>query len=881
MKWLRKIRFKFGALLGKGKFDTEMDAEMRMHLELRIERNIDAGMSAEEARYAALRDFGGLDQLKERARDQRGGLWLGHLTQDLRYGLRLLRKSPGFTATAMLTLALGIGACAAVFSVVNAVVLHPFAYPKVDRLMDVHNVFTSNGIQDNVTPGNFVDYRQQSTSFADLAANHSSGENFIIGKEPMRLYTEYVTANFFSTLGARPFLGRDFRPDEEIRGKGNVAILGYNLWRNYFVGRPDVIGQTILMDDKVATIIGVMPPDFQTFANRNYGPALYMPMTDWGSLRQERSRHSLQVIGRLKDNVTQAQAARELSLIAGHLSQQYPDTDKGWGVSIIPLLDDTIDLERPLLFTLLGAVGFLLLIACANIANLLLARAASRQKEIVVRTALGASRGRIVRQLLCESMLLASCGGVLGVLLAHWSTRLITSILPPDLVGSANIAVDSQTLIFTCVVVLLTGIGCGLAPALQAARVDLNHALKDSGRGTSAGKHGLRLRSVFVISEISLALILLMSAGLLVRSFLAFENMDRGYQGRDVFGTPMLLTQNKFDVLQNRINFVDQVLEKISHLHGVSSAVFTNNGDPIGVFEIAGQPAAAPRFGPSARYQIVTPEYFKTMGIPLLRGRAFTAHDAPATPLVILIDQGLAKRFFSDKNPMGQRINLPLTDGAPAEWREVVGVVGTVRFENDNYYGVQDRVYIPYNQYPTRDLFLIVRTTPGTPLNIRAISSAVHSVEADVPLTAMFGNDPSGQGGTPGIRRLSMLLSTVFSAIALLLAAIGIYGVMAYNVAQRTGEIGVRMALGAQRSDVLQLVMTSGARMICLGILFGLAGALASARLLGTLLFNVGAYDPVTFGGVTLAISFVGFLACLLPSLRATKVNPMVALRAE
>jgi len=879
MKWLRKVRFKLGALFGRGKFDAEMDAEMRMHLELRIERNISAGMSAEEARYAALRDFGGLDQIKERARDQRGGLWLGHLIQDFRYGLRLLRKSPGFTGTAVLTLAIGIGACAAVFSVVNAVVLHPFSYPNIDRLMVVRSVFLPTGSRQSMATGDFFDYRHESAAFAELATSNSKGTNFIIGNEPMRLYTEYVTVNFFKTLGVRPFLGRDFRPEEEIRGNGNVIILGYNAWREQFSGHSDVIGQTILADGSAATIIGVMPPDFQTFANSNYGPALYMPITDWGSLRQNRGRDNYQTIGRLKDHVTQAQANSELNLIASRLAQQYPDTNKGWGVSIVPLLDDMIDFARPLLFILLGAVGFVLLIACANIANLLLARAASRQREIVVRTALGASRGRIMRQLLCESMLLAAFGGVLGVLLAHGSTKLITSILPSDLPGSANVVVDSRTLIFTCVVVFLTGMGCGLAPAFQAAQVDLNQALKEGGRGNSAGKKGLRLRSLFVVSEVSLALILLTSAGLLVRSFLAYENMDRGYyRGRDLFGTPLALTQKKYNVPQNRINFSDRVLEKLSQLHGINSTAFSSDSAPFGEFAIAGRPVAAPGFGPPARFQIVTPDYFKTQGIPLIHGRVFTNQDAVSTPLVMLIDQGLAKRYFLNENPIGQRLKIALDDTTPAEWREVVGVVGTARFNFED--AVQDRIYIPYRQTPPLDSFLEVRTTPGAFLDLHAISGAVHSVDASVPLTVMFGSG-SEDRGTPGVRRLSMLLATLFSGVALLLAAIGIYGVMAYNVAQRTSEIGLRMALGAQQRDVLRLVMTGGARVICFGILFGLLGALASARLLGALLFNVGPYDLLTFGSITLAISVVGFFACLLPALRAIKVSPMVALRSE
>jgi len=810
---------------------------------------------------------------------------------DLKFAFRQFAKNPGFTIAVVLILTLGIGASTVAFSVVNSAVLHPFSYPNLVQLMVVHSEWIPGRYLGRASPGDYVDFNRESTAFASLAADTSLGHNYIIGKEPIRLYTEHVTANFFSTLGVRPILGRDFRPEEEVAGRGNVVILSYNLWQEKFGGRADAIGQNILAEDQVTTVIGVMPRDFQVYSSPIYGPAIYTPISDWPMLRQNRFRHNFQIIGRLKPGATIAQAQSEASVIASRLARQYPDTDKDWGASIVPLLDDTVEFARPLLYTLLGAVGLLLLISCVNIANLLLARAASRQKEIVIRSALGAGRGRIVRQLLSECLLLALAGGAGGVLLAHWGVGLVGALLPADLPAGSGLSINGPTLAFTSAVVVLTGLGFGLAPALQGARVDLNHVLKDAGRGSGETGRGRRLRRLFVVSEISLALILLVGAGLLVRSFIAFESVDRGYQTDNLYVTPIALDQKKYDDPQNRINFVDRVVENFSHVHGISSAAFANGAMEGGGFtrgfQIAGRPPAPAGALPFGQTQAVSPEYFKTLGIPFLHGRLFNARDNAAGPPVVLINQALAQRYFPNQNPVGQRLEVFFDPGdlsaaskAPG-LSEIVGVVGNARFDFDDMAAPPfPRLYLPYAQFPDKSLALGVRTDPGVPLDLRAVSAAVHAVESEAPLTSMFGHGPNNRG-TPGIRRLSMIFSALFSAVALLLAAVGIYAVMAYNVAQRTGEIGIRMALGAQRGDVLRLVMGGGARLICLGILVGLAGALATGRLIGSLLFNVQPYDLLTFGGITLIVSFVGFVACLLPSLRATKVDPLTALRGE
>ena len=809
---------------------------------------------------------------------------------DLKYAFRQFAKNPGFTASVTLILAIGIGASTIAFGVVNTTVLHPLSYPQLDRLMVVHGNWLRGQYLGRISPADYVDIGRQSAAFTSLAADTSLGHNYIIGKEPVRLYTEHVTTNLFSTLGVRPILGRDFRPEEEIAGRGNVVILSYNLWQEDFGGRPDAIGQTMLMEDQVTTVIGVMPQNFQAYASAIYGAAIYTPITGWPALRQNRFWRNFQVIGRLKPGTTVTQARSEMNVIASRLARQYPDTDQDWGLSVVPLLDDTVDFARPLLYTLLGAVGLLLLIACVNIANLLLARAASRQKEIVIRSALGAGRGRIVRQLLCECLLLALAGGAGGVLLAYWGIGLVGGFLPANLPAGAGLAVDGPTLAFTGAVVVLTGLGFGLVPALQSARVDLNRVLKDGGRGSSDGGRGLRLRRLLVVSEISLALILLVGAGLLVRSSVAYESLDRGFQPSGLYVSPIALDQSKYSDPQNRINFVDRVVENLSHVHGIRSAAFALGSLEGGVFRefyIAGRPEAPAGSRPGALTQSVSPGYFKTMGVPFRRGRLFNARDNAAAPSVVLVNQALVRRFFPDRDPIGQRVQIllnpkdPLATEKTPGWSEIVGVVGNVRFESDDPTGPPGpRIYLALSQVPDRNVALGVRTDPGVPLDLRAVSAALHAVESEVPLTSMFGFGPPDRG-TPAIRRVSMIFSALFSGVALLLAAIGIYGVMAFNVSQRTGEIGIRMALGAQRGDVLRLIMTAGARLICLGILVGLAGALAAGRLIGSLLFNVQPYDLLTFGGITLIVALVGFIACLLPSLRATKVDPMTALRSE
>ena len=840
-------------------------------------------MNPDEARYAAQRQFGGVEQIKETARDQRGVRWLEHLLQDLRYAVRQLRKNPGFTAVSLLTLALGIGACTVVFSVVYLAVLHPLAYPHPEQLVAIHEVLPPKFPRGSVSPPAFLEFQKQATVFSGLAACLNYSQNVTGGDEPFRAYTSHVTANYLSVLGVQPMLGRDFRADEDKPNAPGVVILRYNVWQSYFGGRPDAIGRAITINGtQAATVIGVLPPEFHPEIN---APAMYSLGAFPSQAAANYKTRFLSVTGRLQPGRTLTQAQTELEVIARRLGQQYPDSNKDWGVQVNSLTEETVEFARPLLYTLLGSVGFLLLIACVNIANLLLARATSRQKEIVLRTALGASRGRIVRQLLGESLLLAALGGVLGVGLAHASLKLILSLAPVDLPRITEISVNGVALAFSCGLVLLTGFGFGLVPALQATRLDLNQVLKDSGRGSGEGRGGLRLRRLLVIAEVALAVVLLVGAGLLAKSFLGMLSLPRGYEPKGLYGTPFGLTQPAFSTAASQLTYFERLQEQLLQVHGVTSAgILSPWGQGGRPFEVAGEPPLPPANQPVADIATASKEAMTAFGMPLLRGRAFGAEDTPTSTPVILINQEMARLHFSGKDPIGQRINVITYQNGqiqPAVWREIVGVVGNTRSIFSQFDPFHPQIFLPFTQFPTNGGYLYVRMAPGTPIDLHALSVAVHAVNKDVPFSMMWEMTGPPNAGMVGMRRLSMFLSTGFSFLALMLAAIGIYGVMAYHVAQRTGEIGIRMALGAQRGDVLRMILTSGAWLVGIGLVIGLAASLAMARVLAAQLYHLSPYDPFVFCIIPLVLIGVAFLACWLPARRASRVDPLVALRHD
>jgi putative ABC transport system permease protein len=806
---------------------------------------------------------------------------IANLWQDLRFGVRMLLKHPGFTLIAVLTLALGIGANTSIFSIVNAVLLRPFPYQAPERLVIVQERESGGGFSPSYP--NFVDWRAQNTAFASIAAvRQNESFNLTGAGEPERLQGQLVSAEFFSMLGIKPLVGRDFLPEEDRAGATPAVILSYGFWQRRFGNDPGIIGQQLTLNDQSYTVVGITPPDFQ------YGLEADVTVP-FGLQTQRFSRRGADpgtdVVARLKPHVSQQQGEADLNMVAARLEQQYPATNKGRRVLLTPLHESFVgDVRRPLLI-LLGAVGLVLLIACANVANLLLVRASARQKEMAVRVALGASRATLVRQLLTESVLLAASGAALGILLAFWGTSFIAAQLPNGIPRLQEANVDARVSVFTLAVSLLTGLLFGLAPALQASRPNLTEGLKEGERGSSGRRQ--RLRSVLVVGEVALTLTLLVGAGLLIQSFRRVLEVNPGFKPQNLL--TMQVSVNKPNGEQNGqqvANFFEQLQQNVRNLPGVKS-VAVSNGIPFGStnfppFLIEGRPVTDGK--PSGLRYHVSPTYFQTMGIELLKGRLFTAGDTPNTPMVVIIDEALAQRYFPNEEPLGQRLK-PSAD-APS-WE----IVGIVRHAEPNSLDAQGpapaQFYLNFDQIPVerlpgyvRRLNLLTRTEVE-PLSLTAaVRAQVAALNKD---QAVFNVRTMEQAVAQSVapRRFSMLLLSVFAVVALALASLGIYGLMSYVVAQSTREIGVRMALGAEVSDVLKLVLGQGMKQTLVGVALGLVASLALTRMMKTLLFGVSATDPLTFAAIALLLTGVALLACWLPARRATKVDPMVALRVE
>ena len=797
------------------------------------------------------------------------------LFHDTRYGARMLLKNPGFAAVAIIALALGIGANAAIFSVVNTVLLRSLPYPEPDRLMVLRETKLPQFPEFSISPGNFLDWQRQNTVFEKLAAIQSSAYNFTSdGTDPERLRGARVSAGLFEMLGATPALGRTFRGDEDQPGQ-NLAILSNALWKRRFSSDPNIVGQSITLSATSYTIIGVMPRSFQ-FPDRD--TELWTPVGFSAAQAQQHGSHYLSVIGRLNPGVTLAQAGAEMSAIAGRLAEQYSGSNAGWDVNIVPMQEYDVRDIKPALLILLGAVALVLLIACANVANLLLARATARQKEIAIRTALGASRWRVVRQLLTESVLLALAGGAVGLLLALWGTDLLLALAPEDLPRVKDVALDGGVIAFTLSVTLLTGIIFGLAPAWQASRPNLNETLKEGGRGTTGGHH--RVRGSLVVTEVALALVLLVGAGLLIRSFYRLQQVNPGFNTKNALAVTLSLPGKKYAQPDQLSAFYTQLIEKVASLPGVvatgASQTLPIQGDYLLGFNIQGRPPAAPGEDKSTNYYAVTPDYFKSMGIPLIRGRVFTDQDRKDSPRVAIINEEMARRYFPDENPIGKEINV--TNG-PETFREIVGIVGDVK-----QYGLAQpttlQTYEPFSQNPFSGMTLVVRSESNPAGLTSAIRTQVLSIDKDQPIARTRALEQLVSDSVAK-QRFAMLLLGTFGAVALVLAAVGLYGVMSYAVTQRTHELGIRMALGASTGNVLKLVVGQGMALALVGVGIGLGGAFALTRLMANLLFATGATDPVTFVGISLLLVGVAVAACLVPARRATKVDPMVALRYE
>jgi putative ABC transport system permease protein len=890
--WKAEVRKRLSGLQLAPARENAIVEEVAQHLDESYAELLASGVSEADAyRHvrAELHDGGllmrGLQRVERSANPEpivlgtnRRTNMIADLWQDLRFGARMLLKQPGFTLIAVLTLALGIGANTAIFSIVNAVLLRPFPYKEPERLVILLERVSAGGGFSPSYP-NFVDWRAQNKVCSSMSAVLGNESFNLTGAgEPERLQGQRVSAEFFSTLGVKPHVGRDFLPGEDQPGATPAVILSYGLWQRRFGNDPSLIGKQLTLNQQSYTVVGVTPPDFQFGAEAD----VTVPI----GLQAERFRlrgnnPGADVVARLKPHVSQQQAETELNLIAARLEQQYPETNKNRRVRVVPLHERFVgDVRQPLLI-LLGSVGLVLLIACANVANLLLVRASARQKEMAVRVALGASRATIVRQLLTESVLLAALGAALGILLTLWGTSFIVAQLPDGIPRLHEARVDAPVLGFTLAVSLLTGLLFGLAPALQASRANLTEGLKEGDRGSSGGRQ--RLRSVLVVGEVALTLTLLVGAGLLIQSFRRVLQVDPGFNARNLL-TMQVSVINPDG--QQVANFFEQLQQKVRSLPGVKS-VAVSNGLPFGTanypgFFIEGR-ADPDNKGAGLRYT-VSPDYFQTIGIELIKGRLFTTEDTRDSPQVIVIDEALAQRHFPNEDPIGKRLKQSLPNSPSYE---IVGIVRHVEHYSLDRQSPDAQFYTNFNQTPLQSpstgvgrISLLARTEVDPSSMASAVRAQVTALNKD---QAVFNVRTLEQAVARSVaaRRFSMMLLTVFAVVALALASLGIYGLMSYAVAQRTREIGVRMALGAQASDVLKLVVREGMKLALVGVTLGLVASLALTRTMKNLLFGVSATDPATFSAIALLLIAVALLACWIPARRATKLDPLVALRCE
>jgi len=808
------------------------------------------------------------------------------LIQDLRYGIRMLVRSPGFTIVVVLTLALGIGANTAIFSVVNSVLLAPLPYPGASRLISVYQK-TADGNYNVFSTPNFLAWRDQVRSFEQFGAVRPAAFNLSGGDRPERIIGANVSVGMLRLLGVNPILGRMFLDEEDQPGGQRVVILSFGFWQRRFGGDPAVLGKPMTLNGASYTVVGVMPLGFKLLQGDHelWAPLQLNPADVNGAAR---GIHWIWGLARLRPGISPEQAQKEADNIAHRLGQEYPQTDVGQGLLLVPLIDDLVGSIRPVLWILLGAVGLVLLIACANVANLLLARASVRQREIALRVALGASRARTVCQLLTESFLLAALGGTIGLAIAFRSVPALVSLAPAASIPRAgDIAVDGKVLIFTLIVTVVTGLIFGVVPALQASKCDLNEILKQSGRSSGSNLTHRRVRSALVVSEVAVAVMLLVGAGLLLRSFVSLRNVNPGFDPSHILSLQISVPGSKLSGEQST-ELRREVVERVAALPGVASAAVTrdlplNGVDPSLFFSIEGRAPVAPGKEPVARWRVTTPGYFRTMGISLLAGRDFMDQDTPTSDGVAIISQAMARQYWPHEDPIGKVIR----PGYPGVSKlcTIVGVVGDVR----QFLAIDEppTAYYPYSQIPASlgpiifgRITLVVRAASDPSSLANAIRQEIHSIDSDAPVYQVSTMDQLLAGATTSTR-FQMVLLGIFAAVGLLLAAVGIYGLISYSVTQRTREIGVRMALGAGRSDVLRLVVRQGVILSLIGVGVGLGAALGLTRLMSSLLYGIAPTDLATFALVPLGLIVVAVLASYIPARRATRVDPIVTVRYE
>jgi putative ABC transport system permease protein len=898
--WREEIRQKLVALRIEPAQEGEIIEELAQHLDDVYQRHIAKGLPEHEAKQLALRELAGADSLpNELKRIHKpyyeppvpGGLRISQngrsnlltdFVQDLRYAVRMQLKNPGFTLVAVIALALGIGANTAIFSVVNSVLLRPLPYKDPERLVMVWEDASKFGYpRDTPAAANYVDWRDQNTVFEGMAAIADESFNLTGTGEPERLEGRLVSANLLAVLGVDPLIGRTFTAAEDQPGANRVALLSYALWQRRFGGDKSIVGQAITLNGEPYTVVGVMPARFQFPSSDDQ---IWAPIAFTTEDAGNRNRHYLQVLARLKGGTSLDQAQAEMHTIAARLQQQYPESNTDLGAAVTSLHEHFVGDIKPALLILLGAVGLVLLIACANVANLLLARAAVRQKEIAVRVALGARRWRLIRQFLTESVLLSTIGGVIGLAIAYGGLLLLQTFIPENISQARQISVDLKVLGFTFLVSMITGLIFGLAPAIQAVRFNQTETLKEGGRDSATGSSGKRIRGLLVMAEVAVSLVLLIGAGLLINSFLRLRNVDPGFRADDLLTMRVVLPQPKYAEFERRSAFYTELVQRVQSLAGVKSAAVTTNlplyrqGNSIGV-SIEGQPPPPPGQENIVVTRIISPGYFDTMSIPLLSGRQFTDQDIRTSPRVAVVSETMARRYWPGQDALGKRIGVSQIR-RPEDWIQVIGVVKDVhQFELTAE--PRPQMYLTYRQsgfFESRDL--VVKTEVDPASLAATVRKTVWEIDKDQPVSNIRTMEEILLESIAR-QRFSMLLLAIFAGVALILAAVGIYGVMSYSVAQRTHEIGIRMALGAQTGAVLKLAVGYGLKLVFAGIAIGLIAAFALTRVMSTLLFGVTATDPATFTLISLVLIGVAAIASYIPARRATKVDPIIALRYE
>jgi predicted permease len=881
MSWIRRLRDS----LRRNHLEHQLDEELQFHIEMRTEEFVAEGMAPEQARRRAVRLFGNPLLLKERTRDMDTIRWIETVAQDLRYAARMLRKSPGFTLVAVLALALGIGANTAIFSVVNGVLLRPLSYPDPDLLMLIFES-SSEFAQGSVSYPNYLDWRRENRSFTDLGAFRSDDFNFTGAGEPEQLSGEYVSPSVFPVLGVNPMLGRHFLPEEGRRGAACTVMLAYGFWQQRFAADPNILGRNLTLNSVSCAVVGVVPRDLRFREDAK----VYVPIEQWNSveLRMRESHPGLAVVGRLKPGVSIAAAQAEMASICNALARQYPFTNASRGAKVVRMKDDMVGYIRPTLLLLAGAVGLVLLMACANVANLLLARATARKRELAIRAALGAGRGRVIRQLLTESVLLSVAGAFAGLLLARWGTGLVLAAAPAFLPRSQEIGIDPYVLLFTLAISVVTGVLFGLAPAFQGAHASPLEFLKEGSRGAGGGRH--RAEGIFVAVELGLAVVLLAGAGLMLQSIWRLWRVDPGFNTGHVLTAQVALSPSVMSSPPAVRLAYQQLLERVAGIPGVRSAAITTmvplgERDGENSFWPGGGPQPAPDQMISAMFYIVTPDYPSVMQIPLRRGRFLTNRDTQASPPVVVIDDVLAKHIFPGQDPVGRQIGLMAIGPV-----QIIGVVGHVKhwgLDSDDTSNIRDQIYFPFLQVPDKfmteavtGLTLVVRSGPEPMSLASEVRAQVAGPTKDQPIYLVRTVEQIISASL-GQRCFTMLLLIIFASVALLLATVGIYGVMSYSVTRRRHEMGIRATLGASRREIIGLVLRQGMSLAAAGLAAGLVAAIAVTRFMARLLYGVRPADPGTLAAVTLLLGVISLLACYVPARRATKVDPLVTLRHE